>query len=67
LQATPWPPLHKSPQLPMYDGHSNPEQFLMSYEQPYHHMVATLSSWQSPLSWQSGVWPKRGILLFGQE
>jgi hypothetical protein len=23
LQATPWPPSYKPPQLPMYDGHSN--------------------------------------------
>jgi hypothetical protein len=29
-------------------------------------MVATLPSWLSPSSWQSGVWLKRGILLFGQ-
>jgi hypothetical protein len=32
LQATPWPQSYKPPQLPMYDGHSNPKQFLMSYE-----------------------------------
>jgi hypothetical protein len=32
FQATPWPPSYKLPQLPMYDGHSNPKQFLMSYE-----------------------------------
>jgi hypothetical protein len=32
LQATPWPPSYKSPQLPMYDGHSDPKQFLTSYE-----------------------------------
>jgi hypothetical protein len=38
LQATPWPPSYKPPQLPMYDGHSNPKQFLMSYE-------ATISSY----------------------
>jgi hypothetical protein len=37
LQATPWPPSYKPPQLPMYDGHSDPKQFLMSYE-------ATISS-----------------------
>jgi hypothetical protein len=24
LQATPWPPSYKPPQLPMYDGHSDP-------------------------------------------
>jgi hypothetical protein len=32
LQATPWPPSYKPPQLPMYDGHSDPKQFLMSYK-----------------------------------
>jgi hypothetical protein len=32
LQATPWPPSYKPPQLPMYDAHSDPKQFLMSYE-----------------------------------
>jgi hypothetical protein len=38
LQATTWPPSYKPPQLPMYDGHSDPKQFLMSYE-------ATISSY----------------------
>jgi hypothetical protein len=38
LQATPWPQSYKSPQFPMYDGHSDPKQFLMSYE-------ATISSY----------------------
>jgi hypothetical protein len=38
LQATPWPPSYKPPQLPMYDWHSDPKQFLMSYE-------ATISSY----------------------
>jgi hypothetical protein len=38
LQATPWPPSCKPPQLHMYDGHSDPKQFLMSYE-------ATISSY----------------------
>jgi hypothetical protein len=37
LQATAWPPSYKPPQLPMYDGHSDPK-FLMSYE-------ATISSY----------------------
>jgi hypothetical protein len=32
LQATPWPQSYKPPQLPMYDGHSDPKQFLMTYE-----------------------------------
>jgi hypothetical protein len=38
LQATLWPPSYKPPQLPMYDGYSDPKQFLMSYE-------ATISSY----------------------
>jgi hypothetical protein len=38
LQATPWPSSYKPSQLPMYDGHSDPKQFLMSYE-------ATISSY----------------------
>jgi hypothetical protein len=38
LQATPWPSSYKPRQLPMYDGHSDPKQFLMSYE-------ATISSY----------------------
>jgi hypothetical protein len=37
-QATTWPPSYKPPQLPMYDGHLDPKQFLMSYE-------ATISSY----------------------
>jgi hypothetical protein len=32
LQATPWPPSYKPPQIPMYDMYSDPKQFLMSYE-----------------------------------
>jgi hypothetical protein len=39
LQAIPWPQSYKPPQLPMYDGHSDPKQFLMSYE-------ATISSYR---------------------
>jgi hypothetical protein len=38
LQAIPWTPSYKPHQLPMYDGHSDPKQFLMSYE-------ATISSY----------------------
>jgi hypothetical protein len=38
LQAIPWPQSYKPPQLPMYDGHSDQKQFLMSYE-------ATISSY----------------------
>jgi hypothetical protein len=39
LQAIPWLPSYKPPQLSMYDGHSDPKQFLMSYE-------ATISSYR---------------------
>jgi hypothetical protein len=38
LQATPWPASYKPPQLHMYDRHSDPKQFRMSYE-------ATISSY----------------------
>jgi hypothetical protein len=38
MQVVPWPPSYKPPQLPMYDGHLDPKQFLMSYE-------ATVSSY----------------------
>jgi hypothetical protein len=41
LQATSWPPSYKPPQLPMYDGHSDPKKFLMSYE-------PTISSYEVP-------------------
>jgi hypothetical protein len=39
LQAIPWPQSYKPPQLPIYDGHSDPKQFLTSYE-------ATISSYE---------------------
>jgi hypothetical protein len=32
LQVMPWPPLYMPPQLPMYDGMSDPKQFLLCYE-----------------------------------
>jgi hypothetical protein len=32
IAGYPMAPINKPPQLPMYDGHSNPKQFLMSYE-----------------------------------
>jgi hypothetical protein len=55
LQATLWPPSYKPPQLPMYDGHSDLKQFLMSTKQPYPHMGATLSLWRNPSLRQSEV------------
>jgi hypothetical protein len=51
LHATLWPQSYKPPQLPMYDGHSDPKQFLMSYEATISLYGATLLSWQSPSSW----------------
>jgi hypothetical protein len=66
LQAILWPPSYKPPQLPMYDGHSDPKQFLMSYE-------ATISSYGGNTAvmaksfvmavknvaqtWYSSLWP----------
>jgi hypothetical protein len=66
LQATPWPPSYKPPQLPMYDGHSDPKQFLMSYEATISSYGGNPQSWRSLLSWQSEVWPRHGTLLSGQ-
>ena len=66
LQATPWLPSYKPPQLPMYDGHSDPKQFLMSYEATISSYGAILSSWRSLSSWQLEVWLRHGIPLFGQ-
>jgi hypothetical protein len=50
LQAIPWPPSYKPPQLPMYDGHSDPKQFLMSYDATISSYGAILQSWQNPSS-----------------
>jgi hypothetical protein len=66
LQAIPWPPSYKPPQLPMYDGHSDLKQFFMSYE-------ATISSYGGNAvvmaksfvmavrnvaqTWYSSLWP----------
>jgi Ni/Co efflux regulator RcnB len=62
LQATPWPPSYKPPQLPMYDGHLDPKQFLMSYEAWRHGEI--LPSWRNPSSWRLEVWLRHGIPLF---
>jgi hypothetical protein len=67
LQATLWPPSYKPPQLPMYDGHSDPKQFLMRYEATISSYGATQQSWRNPSSWQSKMLHKLGTLLFGQE
>jgi hypothetical protein len=39
LQAIPWPPSYKPPQLPIYNGHLDPKQFLMSYEATMHILI----------------------------
>jgi hypothetical protein len=51
LQAIPWPPTYKPPQLPMYDDHSNSKQFLMSYEATISSYGGNKLSWPSPSSW----------------
>jgi hypothetical protein len=66
LQAIPWPQSYKPPQLPMYDGHSDPKQFLMSYEATISSYEGNAAVWQSPSSWQSETWPRHGIPPFGQ-
>jgi hypothetical protein len=55
LQATSWPPSCKPPQLPMYDGHSDPKHFLMSYEATISSYGATRLSWRNPSSRWSRV------------
>jgi hypothetical protein len=67
LQATPWPPSYKPPQLLMYDGHSDPKQFLMSYEERYLPMAEILQSWRSLSSWPSRMLHKPGTPPFSQE
>jgi hypothetical protein len=53
LQAMPWPSLYKPPQLPMYDDHLDPKQFLMSYE-------ATISSYGWIHEGKQWFSPKKG-------
>jgi hypothetical protein len=66
IAGYPWRPSYKPPQLPMYDGHSDPKQFLMSYK-------ATISSYGGNTAvmaksfvmavkgvsqtWYSSLWP----------
>jgi hypothetical protein len=67
LQATPWPPSYKAPQLPMYDGHSDPKQFLMSYEATISSYGGNTAVMANLSSWQSRMLHKPGTPLFGQE
>jgi hypothetical protein len=53
LQATPWPPSYKLPQLPMYDGHSDPKQFLMSYEATISSYGGNTAVMEKSFVWQS--------------
>jgi hypothetical protein len=63
--AIPWPQSYKPPQLPMYDGHSDLKQFLMSYEATISSyggnavVMANSSSWQSEVAqtWYSSLRP----------
>jgi hypothetical protein len=66
LQATPWPPSYKPPQLPMYDGHSDLNQFLMSYEatiSSYGGNTAVMAKsfvmavWNVAQTWYYSLWP----------
>jgi hypothetical protein len=60
LQAIPWPPSYKPPQLPMYDGHSDPKQFLMSYEatiSSYGGNAAVMAVQNVAQTWYSSLWP----------
>jgi hypothetical protein len=66
LQVIPWPQSYKPPQLPMYDGHSDPKPFLISYEATISSYGVMLPSWQSSSSWQSEMWCKLGTLLSSQ-
>jgi hypothetical protein len=66
-QAIPWPQSYNPPQFPMYDGHSDPKKFLVSYE-------ATISSYggNTAVTAKSFVMavrsvPRHGTPLFGQE
>jgi hypothetical protein len=54
-------------QLPMYDGHSDPKQFLMSYEATISSYGGNTAIMENPSSWQPEVLLKLGILLLSQE
>jgi hypothetical protein len=66
LQATPWPPSYKPPQLPMYDGHSDLKQFLMSYEATISSYGGNTAVMANPSSWRSKMSHKHGTLLSDQ-
>jgi hypothetical protein len=54
------PPSYKPPQLPMYDGHSDPKQFLMSYEatiSSYGGNTAVMAVWNVAQTWYSSLRP----------
>jgi hypothetical protein len=60
LQAIPWPQSYKPPQLPMYDGHPDLKQFLMSYEatiSSYGGNVAVMAVQNVAQTWYSSLYP----------
>jgi hypothetical protein len=66
LQAIPWPQSYKPPQLPIYDGHSDPKQFLMSYEATISSYGGNAAVMANPFimavrnvaeTWYSSLWP----------
>jgi hypothetical protein len=50
----------------MYDGHSDPKQFLMSYEATISSYGGNAAVMAKSFVMEFGMWPKHGILLFGQ-
>jgi hypothetical protein len=64
LQATPWPPSYKPPQLTMYDGHSDPKQFLMSYETTISSYGGNTAIMAKSFIMAAGAWLRRGIPPF---
>jgi hypothetical protein len=68
LQAIPWPQSYKPPQLLMYDGHSDPKQFLMSYEATifsYGGNAAVMAVRNVAQTWYSSLRP--GIIMSWQK
>jgi hypothetical protein len=67
MLAVPWPPSYKPPQLPMYDGHSDPKQFLMSYEATISSSGGNTTVMAKSFIMQSGVLLRPGTPFSGQE
>jgi hypothetical protein len=62
LQATPWPPSYKPPQLPMYDGHSEavPDELrsnhILIWGQHYCHGEVLRHGSRVAQTWYSSLW-----------